>query len=147
MNFNDFKKGLKKEFNDSFKTTKKKVYVNWFDKKYILYFLGLFVVGFLFGEHIYVQSYNNKIEEAKMEYYSDYTNGFEKGVELIKIDSTESYLKLKAKNNYTKKESILSSLLSINMGCSSPSGTSPCSYSSAPKCWKRHSAWSDPVPT
>jgi uncharacterized secreted protein with C-terminal beta-propeller domain len=100
MNFQKFKKELKKEYNDTFKDNKPKF-------KYVFKlrhaFIGLILLFMLFltGEHISVSIYNNNILQAQEEKYSLDVNSF------IALNSKNDYSEILTKKE--RKHSIISS--------------------------------------
>lgn len=117
MKLRDFNKKLKKEYFDNFKndelsikSNKPKSSVSLF-KKILLISVSVFVC-FCIVQHVAIAIYNSNKMNETLEVFNN------EGNDLYEIESNKDFKKQMSVRNFTEKKSILSSIFSINIGCS-----------------------------
>lgn len=115
MRFSKFSRELKKEYNNTFKEIKVKRNYNFqFRFRYVFYALILFIGILLIGDHVGVLIYNAKLDDIKEERL--------KIKDFNKVNDVNDYKKIKSNYSYGKKESFLSVVLSMEIGCAAKGG-------------------------
>ncbi|MBQ3253974.1 MAG: beta-propeller domain-containing protein [Acholeplasmatales bacterium] len=124
MKLSKFNKELKKEFDSTFQEeieiketiSLKKILIPIIS----IASLVILLAGFLIGEHIGVNIYNDRVQKEYDEYYNEYYQNYTddnlfnlEDNSLIKIKSEKEYNVLNKTKNYTKKESIIDNIISI----------------------------------
>lgn len=113
MKFNKFKRNLKNEFDNTFDKPKRGLNLDWFKKRYILYFIPVLLIAIFLGNHIYVGIYNRGIEKKYDEYVYKLTSNIGSSSELIKISNHNEIKKTLDIQGFERKESILDNLFSF----------------------------------
>ena len=118
MNLRKFNKNLKKEFNNTFKDETEiiePVKIKKYSFKFRFAYLFIALFAFLFIQHITISIYNNGVDKSNNELISSNNN------QLTKIDETKN-ISSQLKYVKSKKQSALSAILSIQIGCDAKGG-------------------------